>query len=60
MGIIARIADHVTDANLRTVETAHRAENAGYSHVHTGYDPAHHTYVVSGDKPDTQHATPGR
>lgn len=56
MNIIARIADHVTDAPLRTLDAAHKAEAAGYEHVQTGYDPAHATYTVTADPPGQQHA----
>jgi hypothetical protein len=34
--VIARIADSVSNASDRTIETAHRAENAGWQNVSTG------------------------
>jgi hypothetical protein len=51
MGIIARIADSVSNAADRTIETAHQAEDAGWQNVNTGWDPTHQTYTVSADKP---------
>lgn len=55
--VIARIADNVHNAPERAVETAHRAETAGYRHVQVAPDLAHGTYVVTADKPNN---TPGR
>jgi hypothetical protein len=54
--VIARIPDHIPDATLRTIHTAHQAEAAGYEHVQTGYDPAHATYTVTADPPGQAHA----
>ncbi|GAB2696321.1 hypothetical protein [Kitasatospora kifunensis] len=56
MKVIARIAASVSDAPLRTIETAHQAQDAGYQHVQTGYDAQHQAYTVTGDKPGQQHA----
>lgn len=50
--VIARIPDNVSDASLRTIETAHRAETAGWQNVSTGWDPQKQDYTVSGDEPD--------
>jgi hypothetical protein len=49
--VIARIADSVSNASDRTIETAHRAEDAGWRDVSTGWDPTHQTYTVSADEP---------
>jgi hypothetical protein len=48
--VIARIADsyHAVEQTLRT---AHRAEDAGWRDVSTGWDPTHQTYTVSADEP---------
>lgn len=49
--VIARIPDNVSDAPLRTIETAHRAETAGWQNVSTGWDPQRQDYTVSGEQP---------
>jgi acyl-CoA reductase-like NAD-dependent aldehyde dehydrogenase len=49
--VIARIADSVTDAADRAIQTAHRAETAGWRNVTVTPDIQRGTYNVAADEP---------
>jgi hypothetical protein len=57
--VIARISDRIPGAPEHAATTAHKAETAGWQHVHVTPDIPRGTYNVNADQPSATLSGPG-